>query len=64
MLQQDITIGAVDYKAGTVLHTDVILDSNITVAKDMIMKVDKLDADALIADGEISFSRNCVRCRY
>lgn len=51
VLQQDITVGSVDYKAGTVLHTDVILDSNITVAKDMLMKVDKLNAGALIADG-------------
>jgi len=51
VLQQDITVATVEYKAGTVLHTDVTLDSNITVAKDMVMKVDKLDADALIADG-------------
>lgn len=50
-LMQDIDNGGTLYKAGTVLHTDLTLSDQVTLAKDMLMKVDVLDADAMIAAG-------------
>ena len=47
-IQQDITIAGVTYKAGTTLHADIALTSSITLAKDMVMKVDLLDPDATL----------------
>ncbi|WP_067178346.1 flagellin [Sulfurospirillum sp. UCH001] len=50
-LTQDIDNGGTLYKAGTTLHVDLVLADQLTVAKDMLMKVDTLDADAAIAAG-------------
>ena len=52
VLQEDITAaGGTLYKAGTVLHTDIAITGSITLAKDMVMKVDVLNNNSAIATG-------------
>ena len=50
-IQQDLTVGGVAYKAGTILHADVTLTSSITLAKDMVMKVDTLNTTTVASIG-------------
>jgi len=47
-LQQDISVGATDYKAGTILTVDVTLLTATTLTKDMTLTIDKQNQNAAI----------------
>ena len=51
VLQQDLKVGTVSYKAGTVLAVDVTLTSTLTLAKDMTLTVDAQNPGATLGSG-------------